>query len=112
MDLFSDHPALNAWLTRWKARCAAEDGDAASQEPHIAAFARAERMRRANPWIIPRNHRIEEALTAASEETNLEPFHQLLDALRRPYEEQPDLARFAEPAPADYTASYQTFCGT
>ena len=35
-----------------------------------------------------------------------------LVALRRPYEESPDLAYYAEPAAADVTARYQTFCGT
>jgi hypothetical protein len=36
----------------------------------------------------------------------------LLDALRRPYDEQPATARYAEPAPAAVTACYRTFCGT
>ena len=69
-------------------------------------------MRAINPWLIPRNHRVEAALAAASDDGDLEPFEQLLHALRRPYEEDPHLARFAEPAPAAFTASYQTFCGT
>jgi uncharacterized protein YdiU (UPF0061 family) len=112
MELFSDHPALNAWLIKWNARCAAEDSDATSQQLHTAAFARAEGMRRVNPWLIPRNHHVEEALTAASDEGNLEPFHQLLAALKRPYEETPALTRYAEPAPTAFTAKYRTFCGT
>ena len=69
-------------------------------------------MRRASPWIIARNQRVEEALAAASDEDDLAPFEGLLAALRRPFDEAPDLARYAEPAPADVTAAYQTFCGT
>ena len=77
-----------------------------------AAAARAARMRRASPWLIARNHRVEEALAAASEHGDLGPFNRLLDALRRPYDETEADARYAEPAPAEITAGYQTFCGT
>lgn len=107
--LIPDRPALNAWLVRWRARCAAEDG---SDAPAAAWAARAARMRRTNPWIIPRNHRVEEALAAASDRGDLAPFEALLAALRRPYDERPEDARYAEPAAAGFTATYQTFCGT
>ncbi|MCU0934454.1 MAG: hypothetical protein MUE86_08560 [Thiobacillaceae bacterium] len=69
-------------------------------------------MRRVNPWLIPRNHRVEEALTAASDTGDLAPFEQLLNALRRPFDEDPALARFAEPAPGEFMAEFRTFCGT
>jgi hypothetical protein len=36
----------------------------------------------------------------------------LLEALRQPYVEVPELVPYAEPAPAAVTASYRTFCGT
>ena len=65
-----------------------------------------------NPWLIPRNHRVEEALAAASEHDDLTLLERLLAALRRPYDEDPALAPYAEPAPAQVTAAYQTFCGT
>ena len=107
-DLFRDRPALDAWLSKWQARCAAEDKNA----PGVAASVRGQSMRRVNPWLIARNHRVEEALAAASDEGNLQPFEQLLAALGRPYEENPALARFAEPAPEAFTADYRTFCGT
>jgi uncharacterized protein YdiU (UPF0061 family) len=69
-------------------------------------------MRRASPRVIPRNHRVEEALSAASDAGDLAPFERLLQALRRPFDDHPDDAAYAEPAPADVTARYQTFCGT
>jgi uncharacterized protein YdiU (UPF0061 family) len=69
-------------------------------------------MRLANPWLIPRNHLVEEALTAASEENDFEPFQRLLEALARPYEERTGFERYAAPAPAVFTATYCTFCGT
>jgi uncharacterized protein YdiU (UPF0061 family) len=98
----------DAWLARWRARCASED------DADAVAFGveRAETMRRVNPIMIARNHRVEEALAAASNDGNLEPFEQLLDAIRRPYDEVPEMAKYAEPAPADVTAGYRTFCGT
>jgi uncharacterized protein YdiU (UPF0061 family) len=106
--LFAEPPALDGWLARWHARCARHGAARA-----VSAAERAARMRRANPWLIPRNHRVEEALAAASGDDNdLRLFEQLLDALRQPYDEHPGRARFAEPAPAEVTARYQTFCGT
>ncbi len=69
-------------------------------------------MRRVNPWVIPRNHRVEEALAAASDAGDLGPFDRLLDALRHPYDEVADRAHYAEPAAADVTACYRTYCGT
>ncbi len=104
--LFPGQPGLERWLVRWRERCAAEDAG-----PQAAAE-RAQRMRRVNPWIIPRNHRVEEALTAASDAGDLKPFERLLDALQRPYDEDPALAYYAEPAPREFMAAYRTFCGT
>ena len=56
--------------------------------------------------------RVEEALKAASDDADLGPFERLLDALQRPYDESPERAYYAEPAPAAVTACYRTFCGT
>jgi len=69
-------------------------------------------MRRVSPWIIPRNQRVEEALAAATNGDDLVPFERLLAALRRPFDTAPELAPFSEPAPAEVTAGYRTFCGT
>jgi uncharacterized protein YdiU (UPF0061 family) len=108
----SSEASPDAWLARWRERCAREDegrpegGAASAQE-------RAARMRRVNPWVIPRNHRVEEALAAASAEVpDLGPFERLLEALRHPFDELPERARYAEPAPAEVTAGYRTYCGT
>ena len=111
--LFADTSAHYAWLARWRERCAREDeGASPNGDAAETRAARAERMRRVNPWVIPRNHRVEEALAAASDNEDLGPFDRLLDALHHPYDETADNAPYAEPAPSDVTASYQTFCGT
>ena len=106
--LFAEPRALEPWLARWRERLALQDGQApAAARPETAAA-----LRQANPWIIPRNHRVEEALAAASDGGDLAPFERLLQALQRPFDEHPDDARFAEPALAEVTACYRTFCGT
>ena len=69
-------------------------------------------MRAVNPNVIPRNHRVEEALAAASDERDLGPFQRLLAALRQPYADVPTLAPYVEPAPAAVTEGYRTYCGT
>ena len=105
--LFTEPALLAPWMDRWRRRCAQEDGTDSA-----AGAARALRMGRANPLIIPRNHRVEEALTAASEHGDLSLFHALLAALQRPFDQDPALAAYAEPAPAQVTAAYRTYCGT
>ena len=64
-----------------------------------------------NPVYIPRNHRVEEALAAATD-GDLAPFLQLVDAVERPFDERPGLEEFAGPGPAGFDAGYRTFCGT
>ena len=94
----------DAWRTRWDARCGREKGQAPTSEAR-------ERMRRANPAVIPRNHRVEEALDAAVSANDLAPLHRLVAVLQSPYDERPELAPYQEPPP-DSFSGYQTFCGT
>jgi uncharacterized protein YdiU (UPF0061 family) len=63
-----------------------------------------------NPVYIPRNHLVEEALTAATA-GDMEPFERLVEVVSRPFEERPGLERYALPAPTDF-GPYVTFCGT
>jgi uncharacterized protein YdiU (UPF0061 family) len=92
-NLFLDLAGFDGWAQRWRA--VGPDAD---------------RMDRVNPVYIPRNHLVEEALTAATAD-DLDPLHRLLDAVSRPFDERPGLERFAAPAPQDFGA-YRTFCGT
>ncbi|QCX27777.1 protein adenylyltransferase SelO [Nocardioides jishulii] len=85
---------LDAWLEKWLAH-----------SPDASA------MDRVNPVHIPRNHLVEEALTAASA-GDLAPFEALLAAVRQPYDPIPGEERFTQPAPAEFAATFQTFCGT
>jgi serine/tyrosine/threonine adenylyltransferase len=91
--MFIDLAGFDDWLTRWR-----------------ALSPDAEVMDRVNPVYIPRNHLVEEALEAATA-GNLHPLDRLLEAVTAPYDERPDFARYAEPAPEDF-GRYRTFCGT
>lgn len=90
--LFADFTAMAAWLPRWRARLA----------PGAAA-----RMRGRNPAVIPRNHRVEEALAAATA-GDMAPFEALLAAIRAPFAAT---EAYMLPAPQGFGA-YVTFCGT
>ncbi len=67
-------------------------------------------MRLTNPIVIPRNHKVEEALKAANE-NNFELFHNLLKVLKLPYNSNTDISEYQKPAPKT-DEKYQTFCGT
>ena len=68
-------------------------------------------MKQVNPAIIPRNHRIEEAIQAAQNEGDLTLFNRLHQALQQPFDETPEVADFMVPAlPNEQVTT--TFCGT
>ncbi len=111
--LFAGNPqAPDAWLARWRQRCADEDDALSAASLRTAGDARSKAMLAVNPIIIPRNHLVEEALAAATQQQDLVPFERLLMALQKPFEMSAEHLRYAEPAPAATTACYQTFCGT
>jgi uncharacterized protein YdiU (UPF0061 family) len=101
--LFADPLRYDLWSGHWRARLA--------REP-LPASHRAQAMRRANPAFIPRNHRVEEALSAAVESGDYAPFATLLHVLSRPFDDQPEFAALAEPLPPEGRGCYRTFCGT
>ncbi|WP_313892240.1 protein adenylyltransferase SelO family protein [Psychrobacillus sp.] len=68
-------------------------------------------MRESNPAIIPRNHRVEEALKAAVEQEDYSVMEQLLRALSNPYLYSPEQVEYSK-LPDEADGSYQTFCGT
>ncbi|MDX2166020.1 MAG: YdiU family protein [Deltaproteobacteria bacterium] len=101
--LFADAAALTPWLDRWRRR-AERDGRSGDE--------RRDAMQRLNPLYIARNHRVEEALDAASTHGDLTAFERLVEVVSQPFDERRGWERYAEPAPREVTARYQTFCGT
>ncbi len=94
--LFKDPTLLENWYASWKA--------ATQSVPNLTA------MRKSNPILIPRNHRVEQVIQAAYG-NNYAPFHQFVDALAKPYEERNEFSEY-EQAPKPNEIVHQTFCGT
>ena len=100
--LFADPAAFDAWAAQWQQRL---------QHEPAGPRARAQSMRAHNPARIPRNHRVEQALRAATDTQDLAPATALLAALAMPYQDASPLAEYALPAgPAERVM--KTFCGT
>jgi uncharacterized protein YdiU (UPF0061 family) len=90
------------WHRQWRARLQSSELDIALAHST---------MSKANPLVIPRNHRVEEALDSATYRNEFEPLKKLLQAIKSPYEETPDKADYVAP-PLPSQQVYQTFCGT
>ena len=101
-DLADASAEMQAWLTGWRARL---------ESQAVAPEAIEETMRQANPAVIPRNHQVEAALSAAVSAGDLGPFERLLQVLQTPYEETVENVEYRAPAPPS-AQPYQTFCGT
>jgi uncharacterized protein YdiU (UPF0061 family) len=101
-QLFGDPGAFDSWALRWHDRLAKDK---------VTPEAAAEAMDQVNPIYIPRNHKVEEALSAAVDMEDMKPFTDLLAVLSHPFDEVPENETYAVPAPLT-GAPYQTFCGT
>ncbi len=106
-EQLEDSPLFNAsafmdWHHKWQARLARQQ-----QTKDMSQLL----MRQHNPAVIPRNHRVEEALEAAVERDDYSVMNNLLKVLAQPYahtKEQQEYASLPEPT----NQPYRTFCGT
>ncbi|PUA36570.1 YdiU family protein [Paenibacillus elgii] len=90
------------WQERWQARRGRQ------QEPQASSQ---QLMRSSNPAIIPRNHKVEEALDAAVTEGDYSVMERLVQALSNPYAHTPEQAEYCT-LPEPSNRPYRTFCGT
>ncbi|NBD24658.1 protein adenylyltransferase SelO [Paenibacillus glycinis] len=90
------------WRERWQARAGRQPEDARASSHAL--------MRVSNPAVIPRNHRVEEAL-AAAEQGDFTVMERLLHVLSKPYAHASEQAEYAE-LPEPSGRPYRTFCGT
>ena len=98
-DIYKDNDFLN-WKKRWEVRLKSEDRMPDQYLKLMKIF---------NPLVIPRNHKVEEALKAA-EENNLKPITKLIEILKNPYLNQKDVVDYQ--IPSNSNENYKTFCGT
>jgi uncharacterized protein YdiU (UPF0061 family) len=101
-QLFADPAAFDEWAARWRQRIAGEPQ---------SALERSIVMRAVNPAFIPRNHRVEAVIDAATSRDDYAPFEELLSILAKPFDDQPEFAAYADP-PEPHQQVLQTFCGT
>lgn len=99
---FASAAAIQPWLADWRERLTRET---ATPEERSAA------MKAVNPAYIPRNHRIEQAIVAATDDADFSLFEALVDVTAKPYEDQPRFAAYQEP-PKPEEEVQRTFCGT
>ena len=97
--LFEDNEFLT-WKKKWEKRLLKNNN---TLDKSI------ELMKSNNPVVIPRNHKIEEALEAA-EQNDLEPINKILEILKNPYDNRDEINDYRSPSKSN--EKYQTFCGT
>ncbi len=105
MDINSDEIYKNNdfidWKNGWKKRSELNNSTKEKQS---------KLMKSNNPIVIPRNHKVEEAL-AEADRGSLDKMKKLLAILKNPYENQNNIEEYQTPAPSS-NEKYQTFCGT
>ncbi len=100
-DLFIDRAAFDAWAARYAARLQSE----ASVDAE-----RAGRMNRVNPKFVLRNHLCENAIRAAKA-GDFDETARLLKVLKRPFDEQPEYAAYAD-FPPDWAQTLEVSCSS
>lgn len=106
LDISGENPMFESeefkgWNNKWKSRLNRQE------EPQEQSQ---ELMKKSNPNVIPRNHRVEDALEAA-EKGDLGVMENLLNSITDPYyysKEQDEYTKLPEPT----SCRYQTYCGT
>ena len=88
------------WKKRWNERLKTNNN---TPEKYLKL------MKSVNPLIIPRNHKVEEALETA-EKGDFKSVNQLIEILKEPYSQQKNILDYQ--IPSDFNENYQTFCGT
>ena len=101
MVLYGKKP-FDEWYEQWQARIGRQKE---SKDDSLQL------MRNSNPAVIPRNHRVEEALEAAVDEDDFSVMERLLVVLSKPFAYSPDQEEYCK-LPESSAQPYRTFCGT
>ncbi|MCG7375386.1 YdiU family protein [Paenibacillus sp. ACRSA] len=98
----ADLAQFKEWHTRWQARL--------ERQPQSREEVR-QQMSNHNPAVIPRNHRVEEALEHAENHGDLSLVEKLVEVLSNPFDHSIERSEYTE-VPTTCDPSYRTFCGT
>jgi len=99
-EIYKNNDFIN-WKNEWKKRSELNNSTKEKQS---------KLMKSNNPIVIPRNHKVEEAL-AEADKGSLDKMKKLLAILKNPYDNQNNIEEYQTPAPSS-NEKYQTFCGT
>ncbi len=99
-EIYKNNDFIN-WKIEWKKRTELNNS---TKEKQIKL------MKTNNPIVIPRNHKVDEAL-AEADKGNLDKMKKLLAILKNPYNNQNNIEQYQAPASSS-NEKYQTFCGT
>ena len=99
-EIYKSNDFIN-WKNEWKKRSELNNSTKEKQS---------KLMKSNNPIVIPRNHKVEEAL-AEADKGSLDKMKKLLAILKNPYDNQINIEEYQTPAPSS-NEKYQTFCGT
>ena len=99
-EIYKNNDFIN-WKNEWKKRSELNNSTKEKQS---------KLMKSNNPIVIPRNHKVEEAL-ADADKGSLDKMKKLLAILKNPYDNQNNIQEYQTPAPSN-NEKYQTFCGT
>ncbi len=99
-EIYKNNDFVN-WKNKWKKRSELNNSTKQKQT---------KLMKTNNPTVIPRNHKVEEAL-AEADKGSLDKMKKLLAILKNPYDNQNNIEEYQTPAPSS-NEKYQTFCGT
>jgi serine/tyrosine/threonine adenylyltransferase len=100
-ELFADAASFDGWAEKWRARLARDER--CDHDRRVA-------MQTVNPAYIPRNHRVEQMISAAVD-GDLSQFETLIEILSRPYDDQLQNSHYQMPPHAEEIV-HETFCGT
>ncbi|MER2172790.1 MAG: protein adenylyltransferase SelO family protein, partial [Psychrobacillus psychrodurans] len=93
---------FDQWYEKWLARLEKQD---------VSKEFIQQLMQKSNPAVIPRNHRVEEAIEAAVNNKDYSVLKSLLKVISKPYDYGSDHMDYTS-LPPDTSRPYKTFCGT
>lgn len=101
-DQFIDRPAFDSWAASYRARLQREPGGDKERKA---------RMDRVNPKYILRNYLAQNAIAKAEQRRDFSEVERLLQLLRRPFDEQPEMEHYAA-APPDWAQHISVSCSS